>query len=189
MNGKPRSREPNKVLMYQKHMPYSQGPTFKLADEHLRTWWSFDGQRLMLEIVCFMSILNKNKRQTSLKMWQRMRTGKTKFEKDCFNFATIDAAFHGTDIMDMAHIVHLLVEGKIPYRAKFPKEDADAFRNATIASMVAFEKEHMSNINAAHSAPYLAMKATKAEDAASAAASIAQQAPATVINDTESDSD
>ena len=187
MNGKPRCCEPNKVLMYQKHMPYSQGPTFMLADEQLRTWWSFDGQRLMLGIVHFMSILNQypRKKSSASTLWHRMKTGITKFEKDCFKFET----FNGTDVMDMANIVHLLVEGSIPYARNFPQEDADAFRETTMASMLAFEKEHMSNINAAHSTPYLAMKATKAEDAVSAAASMAQQASTTVINDTESDSD
>ncbi len=189
MYGKPLSREPNKVLMHQKHMPYSQGPTFKLADEQLRTWWSFDGKRLMLDIIHFMSIVNKNTDKNSSAMWHRMKTGKTKFEKDCFKFETIDASSNATDIMDMAKLVHLLVEGKIPYSRKFPKEDADAFRNATITTMLAFENEHMSNINGDHSAPYIAMNAMKAKDAQSVAGSMSQRPHTTVINDTESDSD
>jgi len=187
MHGKA-ARAPNKVLMYQKHMPYSQGPTFKLADEEMRTWWSFDGKRLMLDIIHFISIVNKLNKSQANKMWWRMKKGKTMIKKD-FKYETIDASFNGTDIMDMANLVHLLVEENIPYTRKFPKEDADPFRDTIIASMLAFENEHTSMINVAHSAPYLFKDATKADDAQSAAGSIAHQAPTTVINDTESDSD
>ena len=189
MHGKA-ARAPNKVLLYQKHMPYSQGPTFKLADEEMRTWWSFDGKRLMLDIVHFISIVNKHSEAHAKKMWSRMQKGKTKIDKDCLKFTTIDATLYGLDVMNMTDLVDLLVDGNILYTRKFHKEDKDAYRDTIIKNMIAFDNEHTLMINNAElSAPYLCVNATKADDAQSAAGSIAQQAPTTVINDTESDSD
>jgi hypothetical protein len=170
MNGKPLSREPNKVLMYQKHMPYSKGPTLKLANQQMRTWWSSDGKRLMLDIIHFISIVNKFKQSAASAMWSRMKNGKTKIKRD-FNFIKLEERNIVNEIMDIADLLELLVEKQIPYSTKFPREDADPFREGIIATVAAFEN------------------ANKAEEAVSAAASIAQQAPTPVLNDTESDSD
>jgi hypothetical protein len=77
--------------------------------------------------------------------------------------------------------VELLVEEHIAYTKNFTRQDAHPFRETIIATMT-------TNIDAVASAPCVFIDATKDQEAVSATASIAQ-APNTVVNDTESDSD
>jgi len=132
------ARPPNKVLMHQKHMPYSTGPTFMLSDEQMRTWWSADGKRLMLDIVHFLSIVNKHNKSNAKAVWWRMKNGKTKIKRD-FKFMHIDEGPYGKDIMDIADLLELLVEKHIPYMRNFPEKDADPFRDTIIATLTAHE--------------------------------------------------
>jgi len=170
-------KEPNRTLMYQKHMPYSKGPTLELAGVQMRTWWSFDGKRHMLDIVHFLVIVNKYTDNNAKTIWRNIKK-----ELGSEKFHTIEEGKFETDIMDIADILDLLYNEHIPYPLKF--EDAARFRETIIASLTAtltaLENTDTSMMTAAASAP---------EDAVAAAASIAQEATKTVMNDTESDSD
>ena len=66
-------RPPNRALMYQKHMPYSKGPTLELAGVQMRTWWSFDGKRHMLDIVHFLVIVNKYSDNNAKTIWRNIK--------------------------------------------------------------------------------------------------------------------
>ena len=171
-------REPNRALMYQKHMPYSKGPALKLAGREMSTWWSKDGKRPMLNMVHFLMIVNKQREPKARDMWLDLQTT---LGQDC-KFYNKKEGCYDTDIMDIADILDLLRNEHIPYPPKF--KDASRFRDTIIADLTkiltASENADTSIINAAPSAP---------EDAVPAAASIAQQATNTVMNDTESDSD
>jgi len=180
MNGKPLSREPNKVLMYQKHMPYSKGPTFTLADEQICTWWSSDGKRPMLDIVHLLSIVNKHTESAAKEVWRKTQKKMSKIGKEC-KFITIDEGYYGKNIMEIAYILELFENKCVGYTLKFKREYADPFRDTIIATLKA--------IDAAASAPSLSMEATNAQDAMSPADSIAHETPNTVMHDTESDSD
>ena len=172
-------RAPNRALMYQKHMPYSKGPTLELAGVEMSTWWSKDGKRPMLNMVHFLMIVNTQKEATARDKWLVMQTT---LGQDCKFYNKKEGKVYDTDIMDIADILDLLRNEHIPYPLKF--KDASRFRDTIIADLTeiltASENADTSIINAAPNAP---------EDAVPAAASIAQQATNTVMNDTESDSD
>ena len=156
------NRPPNKVLMYQKHMPYSKGPTLELAGVPMSTWWSYDGKKHMLNIVHFLMIVNKVNEKSAMGTWCYI---KQQLGEDSELFHTKKEPGGNTrDIMNIVNILQLLHEEYIPYPPQFP--DACRFRDTIIATLAKFEN-----------------------DAVSAAACIAQEATHTVINDTESDSD